>query len=149
MKRPKSLEAGKKAFFRHRNDFGEVIVCVDEYEEKDRTIQIGVAFCNPRDFNLRRNVRAVKGYSIAAHRASLAPAGVGGSRVLVLPDTIVHIGEEVLPEIFEECIIKYLCNNSVYAERFGFSPYQGEGKGEFLKWIGPFCAELWSESCIE
>jgi hypothetical protein len=67
----KSLKVEKRSFLRFRNKYGEVIACLDVGGENDKTIPVGVAFCNPKDFNLRRSIRNQKGHGLAVSKRTL------------------------------------------------------------------------------
>lgn len=141
MRRPRTIKIGRNSFLFFRNNFGEVVVCVRVAHESDRVALVGVAFCNPADLNLRRDIRVMKGHGLAVKRARQAPH-VAGSFCIQLEDTAGNIGEEKLSDVITELVIKNLRRKRVDAEPFGFPRYRGMGVGEFMEWVTPFCKEL-------
>jgi len=130
----KSLKIGKRSFLRFRNKYGEVVACLDVGGEDDKTIPVGVAFCNPKDFNLRRKIRVQKGHGLAASRADKALKEVPATFVMEFEDTLGSIGGEKLLEHMKEIITNYLS-----VGRFGFGTYHSPKKdGEFTGWFVPF-----------
>lgn len=143
MKKPRRMNIGKTSFLRHRNRWGEIIVCVNVTDESSLTLPIGISFCNPQDFNLRRDIRVNKGHGLAAKRAQQAP-DVAGSFFVHLGDTVGNIGVEELPGVVEKQVIDILRRKSTSDVPFGFPKYEGIGRGDFMKWVVPFCEELTS-----
>jgi hypothetical protein len=138
----KSLKAEKKSFLRFRNDHGEVVACLNVGGADDKTIPVGVAFCNPKDFNLRRKIRTQKGHGLASSRADKALGEkVPATLVMEFEDTLGSIGEEKLLEHMTEVITDYLSRGL-----FGFKTYASERKdGEFVAWFVPFMKALRGE----
>ena len=132
-----------KYFLRFRNDHGEVVVCVIARNKSVTILPAGFAFCNPLDFNHRRENRVRAGHGIAAKRAERGP-GAPGSYNIILPDAIGKIDRGNLFGVIKERVIDVLRRKSTSDDLFGFPPYRGEGEGDFAKWIDPFCTELTS-----
>lgn len=132
------MKIGKDAFLRFRNVHGEVIVCVHFEGREENILQAGFAFCNPLDFNHRRENRVLAGHGIASKRARQAPI-VAGSSLILLPDTTKDMEGRKLFGVIREQVIDILRRKS--ANLFDFQ-YGGKRPGEFEKWIVPFCKEL-------
>jgi hypothetical protein len=136
----KGLKVDKRSFLRFRNKFGEVVACLNVGGEEDKTIPVGVAFCNPRDFNLRRKIRMQKGHGLAVHRAERAAEGVPGSVNIVLDNALGSMTDEERLERVRDMVVKYLSEG-----QFGFKTYAGERDGEFVSWFVPFVKTLRGE----
>lgn len=138
----KSLKIGKRSFLRFRNKYGEVIACLNAGGGDDRTVFVGVAFCNPKDFNLRRAIRTKKGHGLASSRADKMPSErAPGTFVTVFDDALGDIGGEELAKRMTAEVTDYL-NKGL----FGFGAYHSPKKdGEFMQWFVPFVKTLRGE----
>jgi hypothetical protein len=137
----KALKVDKKSFLRFRNKYGEVVACLNVGGADDKTIPVGVAFCNPKDFNLRRKIRMQKGHGLAVHRAEWADEGVPASANLVMEDDFINLSGEERLERVREMLVKYLSEG-----QFGFKTYASDRKeGEFVKWFVPFVKTIRGE----
>lgn len=132
------MEIRKDTFFRYRNKHGEVVVCVRIKDDDAHTLSVGIAFCNPIDFNLRRDIRVRKGHGLASKRAR-QEQGTPGCFSIYLPERVRDIEETELRDEMRKHILWLLRSSS---DNFGFARYLGKSSGAFSNWLLPFQQEL-------
>lgn len=132
------MKIKKDTFFRYRNKHGEVVVCVRIIDDEARILPVGIAFCNPIDFNLRRDIRVRKGHGLASKRVRQV-RGTPGCFDIFLPEKVGDIEKAELHNAIRERILWLLRSSS---NNFGFPRYAGKKEGAFSKWVKPFQREL-------
>lgn len=122
----------KTSFLKFRNKHGQMLVA---YKKEGSTFRAGTAFCNPKDFNLPRRERVLKGQRYALGRMEKDNRCVTLSGI---PENLLHdiTGAQHLE--LREYIFNCITDMARAVPR-GARHYRGESdKCEFRKWFIPF-----------
>lgn len=113
-------------WYRFRNEFGEVVACVDISVEEDKPFCVGFAFCSPEDRNRNKKI----GRDIAQGRL------VKGKGLFI---DILH--ERFKNAKSEREIILTFLKTAEFSD-LGVRPYNGRvDGGHFQKWFTQFREE--------
>jgi hypothetical protein len=104
-------------YLKYRNKHGQVLVVY--YYDIDG-IHLGASFCNPKDFNLPRDIRRARGVGIALRRLEHG---------LVVPS---HEGNHAS---FRWYMLRVVYNN---LKEMGVKVYGGGRLADFMEWLTAF-----------